>query len=130
MKYKVGDIVKIREDLVMYKKYDMESDTVANQFVDDMDSMLGHRVMIIDIQHGQYRIQNSDYFWIDEMFEDEKEVHKNSISVKVSGRRVISSNFNVDIYEDEVYINDLAIRVENIDEFLEVVKKMAENLIK
>lgn len=71
MRYKVGDKVRIREDLVMGGNY---GDSVA---VDDMVDMGGNVVTIgrVGEVHGYYIEEDpDDYCWTDEMFEPVKEM--------------------------------------------------------
>lgn len=71
MKYKVGDKVRIREDLVMGGNY---GGSVA---VDDMVDMGGNVVTIgrVGEVHGYYIEEDpDDYCWTDEMFEPVKEM--------------------------------------------------------
>lgn len=70
MKYKVGDKVRIREDLVMVGNY---GGSVA---VDDMVDMGGNVVTIEKVgKESGYRIEEDPdhYFWTDEMFEPVEE---------------------------------------------------------
>lgn len=71
MKYKVGDKVRIREDLVMGGNY---GGSVA---VDDMVDMGGNVVTIgrVGEVHGYYIEEDpDDYCWTDEMFEPVEEM--------------------------------------------------------
>lgn len=71
MKYKVGDKVRIREDLVMGGNY---GGSVA---VDDMTDMGGSVVTIgrVGEEHGYYIEEDPDeYCWTDEMFEPVEEM--------------------------------------------------------
>lgn len=65
MKYKVGDKVRIRKDLVMGGNY---GDSVA---VDDMVDMGGNVVTIERVGNLGYYIEEDPdgYCWTDEMFE-------------------------------------------------------------
>lgn len=70
MKYKVGDRVRIREDLVMGGSY---GDSIA---VDDMIDMGGSVVTIEDVDKSGYGIKEDPegYTWTDEMFEPVEEM--------------------------------------------------------
>lgn len=70
MKYKVGDKVRIREDLVMGGNY---GGSVA---VDDMEDMGGSVVTIEDVDKSGYGIKEDPegYTWTDEMFEPVEEM--------------------------------------------------------
>ena len=66
MKYKVGDKVRIRKDLIVDKEYGNES------FVIGMKGMLGKTVTIDSVNEGVelYRIRECGFNWTEEMFED------------------------------------------------------------
>lgn len=70
MKYKVGDKVRIREDLVMERNY---GGSVA---VDDMTDMCGSVVTIERVGNIGYYIEEDPdgYCWTDEMFEPVEEM--------------------------------------------------------
>lgn len=70
MRYKVGDKVRIREDLVVGGNYD------GSVVVDDMTDMGGNVVTIgrVGKVHGYYIEEDpDDYCWTDEMFEPVEE---------------------------------------------------------
>ena len=66
MRYKVGDVVTVRKDLVIDEFYG------EDQFVEDMECMKGEKVTIKTvIGEKGYEIYEHDYFcWTDEMFEE------------------------------------------------------------
>ena len=66
MKYKVGDKVRVREDLIVDKEYGNES------FVIGMKGMRGKVATIDEVCEGVeiYRIKESGYNWTEEMFEE------------------------------------------------------------
>ncbi len=64
-KYKVGDKVRVRKDLVVGAYYG------GQLFADDMERLCGKKVTIESVRdEGVYRIVEYDYNWTDEMFED------------------------------------------------------------
>lgn len=64
-KYKVGDKVRVRKDLVVGVYYG------DKLFVEDMEKLCGQKVTIESVRdEGVYRIVEYDYNWTDEMFED------------------------------------------------------------
>lgn len=71
MKYKVGDVVKVREDL---KEASMIRDVYVNS---EMEELAGKLVTIcrVDIDNCLYSIEEDDerHFWISEFFEDNEE---------------------------------------------------------
>lgn len=66
MKYKVGDRVKVREDLKLQKTYD--------SYLTCNDSMVKKAGLVVTIkecdnEYGRYKIDADDWNWTDEMFE-------------------------------------------------------------
>ena len=63
-KYKIGDRVKIREDLEVNEKYG------AHYFVDSMYEMRGLTLTIDEVyDDGTYRVKEIGYNWTEEMIE-------------------------------------------------------------
>ena len=93
-KYNVGDKVKVREDLVINKRYGGET------FVDDMAELKGQEVTIKSVYNysEEYRIKELGYTWTNEMFEGlvVKEVKP---SFKIGDKVELIS---IDLY-DEMY---------------------------
>jgi hypothetical protein len=67
MKYEIGDIVKVREDLKA------GSDFAKDLYVtNDMAELAGQLVTIYDIDdYGYYHIVENDFLWTDDFFENE-----------------------------------------------------------
>jgi len=63
-KYKVGDKVRVRSDLVVDETYG------SNTFVCGMKAALGKKVTISTVFNDAYRVDEFDYTWTDEMFEN------------------------------------------------------------
>lgn len=68
MKYKVGDKVRVRNDLKFGYEYGMHS------FTSDMSRFCGKIVTIKSVHKGDYRIVECEYWWTDEMFEPVEEM--------------------------------------------------------
>lgn len=66
MKYKVGDKVKIREDLIVDNEYGSDS------FAEEMKQYKGKTATITDTYMSKYEIDidDGDWCWTDEMLED------------------------------------------------------------
>ena len=63
MKYKVGDKVKIKKDLIINEKYGLQ------YFVDAMWGMRGMTLTIDKYDGNSYRMKEIGYNWTDEMIE-------------------------------------------------------------
>ena len=68
-KFKVGDKVKVREDLVLGTKYYMEDVDEYEAVVSEMLSLKGQIVTIKDVYPNGYLILEDEWYWSDEMFE-------------------------------------------------------------
>ena len=69
MKYKVGDKVRVRKDLVPGNFYGKD------YYISSMDKFKGEKCVITEIWDQSYQINNFGYWWSEEMFEsvdDEK----------------------------------------------------------
>jgi hypothetical protein len=67
MKYKVGDKVKIREDLIV------DNDYGSDGFTEEMEQYKGKTATITDVCYDKYEIDIDDgnWCWTDEMLEDD-----------------------------------------------------------
>ena len=63
MKYKVGDKVRVRKDLVLDNVYG------GVCYVDAMDELKDKECVITNMDDTSYRINNSEFWWTDEMLE-------------------------------------------------------------
>lgn len=91
-KYKVGDKVKVREDLEIWKIYG------TDVFIDDMAELKGKEVTIKEVEpkFNSYRIKETGYNWTDDMFEGLAE------EIKPKYVKCITSEFR-NITKCEVY---------------------------
>ena len=67
-KYKVGDKVRVRSDLILGRRYLMEDKETGDVFVVPMDNLLG-KVVTIKVITRKYLIEEMAFNWTDEMFE-------------------------------------------------------------
>lgn len=77
MRYKVGDKVKIREDLIVGYKYGVDT------FVEDMEQYKGKTTTVADVtDNNKYKLNIDTYWrWTDEMLEDNAVVEsKNNVN--------------------------------------------------
>ena len=99
MKYKVGDKVRVREDLKAGDLYYMADGSASDAFVGDMLQFRGKTVDIERItDFGKYQIAGSDFNWVDEMFEspDTNKIvittdGKTTLARLYDGKRVVKS---------------------------------------
>lgn len=71
MRYKVGDVVRVRSDLDYHATYYMDDRSESNDITEKMMEKAGTLVKIEAISGGQYRVEGVRYvLWTDEMFED------------------------------------------------------------
>lgn len=120
MKYKVGDRVKIREDLVVGNVYG------AEVFVEDMGHYKGNMATITAICGDTYRINidNEDsvrhWHWSDEMFEEKYEYHtlKFNVGDKVKIRKdlKVGKKYNELILSEEMYAHHEVMTIKDIDD--------------
>ena len=71
MKYKIGDKVRVRDDLICYEWYKMHDSETYDSVNTEMQEFKGKEVTILaDNSFGKYLIKedNGDYHWTDEMF--------------------------------------------------------------
>lgn len=123
MKYKVGDKVRIREDLVMGMNY---GGLVA---VDDMTDMCGSVVTIerVGEVHGYYIKEDPDeYCWTDEMFEPVEEELTAEEAIKVLADMCARECKNCELgklVKESRYSFCSAYRREHPDKVVEILKQ-------
>ena len=77
MKYKVGDKVRIREDLEVGKNYGHYN------VVEDMGKYKGKEFIINEVSRSYYRLKNENWYcWTDEMLEPVEEGEKNTMELE------------------------------------------------
>lgn len=85
MKYKVGDKVRIREDLKFGEIYG------GCLFTKGMQNLAGKIARITEVyEHkGEYHIDSCDCYWTDEMFEEVRNMNKHVV-IYVDGNKVVA----------------------------------------
>lgn len=70
MMYKVGDIVRVREDL--------KSHEICGEYyvTEEMLMLSGRNVTIKYVEDDSYRIEEMGFYWTDEMFEESIKVEE------------------------------------------------------
>ena len=77
MKYKVGDKVRVREDLEVGKDYG------NHDVVEDMEKYKGKEFIINEVRRSYYRLKNENWYcWTDEMLELVEEGEKNNMNIE------------------------------------------------
>ena len=90
MKYKVGDRVRIRKDLVLGQVYG------GCSFVEGMQKLAGEIVYIAEVNEwrGDYRIKQYGLYWTDEMFENDVDTEVQGMNkrlvINVDGNKVVA----------------------------------------
>ena len=120
MKYKVGDKVKVREDLKIGKSYNKKT------FVDSMEKYKGQIVTIKVVYGDRYRIEedNQDWYWTDEMLEDiEEEMNlEDFLNALWKNPEIIINKFS-NMYEECKKVNeDLKTKLKNKQSEIDFLK--------
>lgn len=123
MKYKVGDKVRIREDLVTGGDY---GGSVA---VDDMTDMGGSVVTIerVGEVHGYYIKEDPDeYCWTDEMFEPVEEELTAEEAIKIQAEMcsgIMCKDCAIEKLRYDSHCNCVEYRSKNPDKAIEILKQ-------
>ena len=120
MKYKVGNKVKVREDLKIGKSYNEKT------FVDSMEKYKGQIVTIKVVGDDNYRIEedNQDWYWTDEMLEDiEEEMNlEDFLNALWKNPEIIINKFS-NMYEECKKVNeDLKTKLKNKQSEIDFLK--------
>ena len=120
MKYKVGDKVKVREDLKIGKSYNKKT------FVDSMEKYKGQIVTIKVVGDDNYKIEegNQDWYWTDEMLEDiEEEMNlEDFLNALWKNPEIIINKFS-NMYEECKKVNeDLKTKLKNKQSEIDFLK--------
>ena len=95
MKFKVGDRVKVREDLKPNEYYG------GVRFDSDMRKMKGRTVTIIStFDDDSYRVEGSIFYWTDEMFENKEYTYEDLKKAPI-GTKVTFENGEVLVKDDD-----------------------------
>jgi hypothetical protein len=99
MKYKVGDKVRVRDDLVIDKFYGN-----GYRFIAEMARYKGQIVTISRVCHDFYKVKDDIYYlsWVDEMFEEKETKYKVGDKVRVRTDLVEYGTYGGVTYVDEM----------------------------
>lgn len=101
MKYKVGDKVRVRKDLVPGNFYGKD------YYISSMDKFKGEKCAITEIWDQSYQINNFGYWWSEEMFEsvNDEEVLEYALEKLGMTKEELEDKMNED-KEDLRFIDD------------------------
>ncbi|MCR8994575.1 hypothetical protein [Brevibacillus laterosporus] len=126
MKFKVGDKVVIRKDLIVFESYAMKNSSEELTFLPDMKKYRGMKVTISDVWEYGYRIIGNDFLWTDEMFES-------TVKKATNEMRLIEETAKMDIYVDRIIYNKPATimfyRTAHLDYYGEFISWSSERKI-
>lgn len=106
-KYKIGETVRVRDDLVVGDIYYMEDGT-WNVFAEAMKEFLGKDVKIISTESNQYQIEGSSKNWTDEMFLSKKEYKKIKKKSIKQTTKIFKDTISTTIFVEKVIYNNPA----------------------
>ena len=115
MKYKVGDKVRVRKDLVPNSEYG------GVCYVEFMDKFKDKECVITNMDDTSYRINNSEFWWTDEMLEpvNERTLLEYALEKLGMTKEELEDEMNKD-EEDLAFIKKC---IKNKDEINEYCKK-------
>ena len=121
MKYKVGDKVRIRRDLMTFERYGSQT------FVKQMEKYKGMPATISEVFSDTYCIKEDkgeNWYWTDEMFEaDDELTAEEAIKIQAEMCRSMSSCADCPIFKEKGdYICD-SFRMANSEKLVEILKQ-------
>lgn len=120
MKYKVGDKVRIRRDLMIFGRYGSQT------FVKQMEKYKGMTATISEVFSDTYCIKEDKgekWYWTDEMFEaDDELTAEEAIKIQAEMCRSMSSCINCPIYKEKDDCCE-SFKSENPEKVVEIIKQ-------
>lgn len=120
MKYKVGDKVRIRRDLMIFGRYGSQT------FVKQMEKYKGMTATISEVFSDTYCIKEDKgekWYWTDEMFEaDDELTAEEAIKIQAEMCRSMSSCINCPIYKEKDDCCE-SFKAENPEKVVEIIKQ-------
>ena len=95
MKFKVGDRVKVRKDLKKYTFYG------GNRVNEEMFMHRGQILTIRAIDGKSYLMEEDNWYWTDEMFEDREEYNYEDLKKSLIGTKITFENGEVLVKDDD-----------------------------
>ena len=119
MKYKVGDKVRVRKDLVPNSEYG------GVCYVEFMDKFKDKECVITNMDDTSYRINNSEFWWTDEMLEpvDDEKILEYALEKLGMSKEELKNEMNRD-EEDIMFIEKC---IKDKSEIREYCKKFPFN---
>lgn len=102
MKFKIGDKVKVKNNLITYELYGGQS------FVDDMEKYKSKIVTIRNVYTHFYEIEEDRgaWYWTDEMFENKKQYTYEDLKKSPIGTKIIFEDGTVLVKDEENYFEN------------------------
>lgn len=121
MKYKVGDKVRIRRDLMIFERYGSQT------FVKQMEKYKGMPATILEVFSDTYYIKEDkceNWYWTDEMFEAEDEPTAEE-AIKIQAEMCNSINYcmNCPINKEKGGYCCESFKAENPEKVVEIIKQ-------
>ena len=121
MKYKVGDKVRIRRDLMIFERYGSQT------FVEQMEKYKGMSATISEVFSDTYYIKEDkgeNWNWTDEMFEAEDELTaEEAIKIQAEMCRSISDCENCPICKEKGGYTCEFFKAENPEKVVRIIKQ-------
>ena len=121
MKYKVGDKVRIRRDLMIFERYGSQT------FVKQMEKYKGMPATILEVFSDTYYIKEDkceNWYWTDEMFEAEDELTaEEAIKIQAEMCNSISYCMNCPINKEKGGYCCESFKAENPEKVVEIIKQ-------
>lgn len=121
MKYKVGDKVRIRRDLMIFERYGSQT------FVKQMEKYKGMPATILEVFSDTYYIKEDkceNWYWTDEMFEAEDELTAEE-AIKIQAEMCNSINYcmNCPINKEKCGYCCESFKAENPEKVVKIIKQ-------
>lgn len=121
-RYNIGDVVRVRDDLILGCVYYNDDKSAAEVFSHSMEKNMGWEATIIDIIGNKYTLDIDDFhFYTDEMLENP--IDKLAKSPYTYNEQVENLIDHINNYVFPNYLIDKALDEGNKDEFIKLTEK-------